>query len=97
MAVLDTDDTPGGKTGTVADAVNLIDDRDFWIASAHEITVQRMHVPRGIDGALRRDEGLADHLTAEDALPADLRAATSKQVVFKRLKVEYGQKLFHGV
>lgn len=45
----------------------------------------------GIDGALRCNEGLTDDLTAKNTLPGRLRAATTKQIVFQCLKIEYGE------
>ena len=42
----------------------------------------------GVDGAGRGDQRLADHLAAEDALPAVLGAATAEEVVLERLEVE---------
>ncbi len=49
------------------------------------------------DGPLRRDQRLADHLAAEEALPADLRAPATEEIVFERLEVEYGQKGLDGI
>ena len=45
-----------------------------------------------LDGARRGNQRLADHLSAEDALPADLRAASAEEVVFERLEVEHGKQ-----
>jgi hypothetical protein len=41
-----------------------------------------------VDGAAGRDQRLADHLAAEHALPARLRAAPAKQVYLERLEIE---------
>ena len=38
------------------------------------------------------DQRLADHLAAEDALPADLRAAAAEEIVLERLEIEDGEK-----
>src|SRR4029078_1496406 len=46
-------------------------------------------VPRGIGG----DQGLADYLPAEHALPADLRAQTSEQVLLEPLDIEDCEEL----
>ena len=46
-----------------------------------------------LDGPAGRDEGLADHLAAEDPLPADLRAAAAIQVVLELFEVEDGQEI----
>ena len=96
LAVLDGDHAPRGEGAAVADAVDLVDDRHLGVARPHEIAVQRMHVPVGLDGALRGDQRLGDGLAAEDALPVELRAATTIQVVFQLLQVENGEKLLHG-
>jgi hypothetical protein len=64
----------------------VVDDRRGGIAGPHEIGVQRVHRPVGcIDRALRGHQRLADHLAAEDPLPADLRAGAAEQVLFERL------------
>ena len=46
-----------------------------------------------IDGAIGGDQSLADHLPAEHALPADLRAHAAKQIHLERFDVENGEKL----
>ena len=46
-----------------------------------------------IDRAVGRDQRLADHLPAEHALPADLRAHAAKQIHLERFDVEDGEKL----
>jgi hypothetical protein len=46
------------------------------------------------DGALCRDQGLPDHLPAEHALPADLRAQATKQVDLERFEIENRKELF---
>ena len=52
----------------------------------------RLHV----HGPAGGDERLADHLAAEHALPADLRAAAAEQVVLELLEVEDGEKIVDG-
>ena len=92
LAVLDGDDAPGGEALAVADAVDLVDDRHLGIAGQQEIGVQRMR-QHALDGAGGRDQRLADHLAAEHALPADLRAAAAKQVHLELLEVEDGEQV----
>jgi len=46
-----------------------------------------------IDRAVGRDQRLADHLPAEYALPADLRAHAAEQIHLERFDVEDGEKL----
>ncbi len=59
--------------------------------------MQRMHLPVRFDGALRRDQRLADHLPAEHALPADLRAHAAIQVLLQRFQIEGVQEGFDGI
>ncbi len=48
-----------------------------------------------LDGALRRHQRLADHLPAEDPLPAGLRAAAAEDVDLDRLQVERRKQPLH--
>jgi hypothetical protein len=41
-----------------------------------------------IEGAAGRNQRLADHLAAENPLPADLRAAAAEQVYLELLEVQ---------
>ena len=41
-----------------------------------------------------RDQRLADHLAAEHALPADLRAQAAKQILLELFEIEDGEQLF---
>ena len=95
MAVLAGKDAPRGETLAVADAVDVVDDRHFRIAAQQEIGVQRMGRPV-IDGAAGRDQRLTDHLAAEDALPADLRAAAAKEILLQRFEVEDVEEILDG-
>ncbi len=97
MSVLDGGDAACGEGAAVAQTVDLVDDRHRRIARPHEIAMQRVDVALAVNRALGRHQRLADHLAAEDALPADLVAATTIQVVFKLLEVEYVEKLLHGL
>ena len=49
-----------------------------------------------LDRAARRDEGLAQNLPAENALPTDVRTATAEEVVLERFQVEDAEKVFYG-
>src|SRR5262245_2916221 len=42
------------------------------------------------------DQRLPDHLTAEHALPADLRAAAAEQIHLERFEVENRQQILDG-
>ena len=84
------------KRAAVAQPFHLVDDRHGDVARPHEIGMQRMHMPVRLDGALGRHQRLGDRLPAEDALPVHFRAATTIQIVFELLEVEYAQELLHG-
>ena len=92
LAVLDRDHAPRGEALAVADAVDVVDDRHLRIAGQQEIGVQRMRRP-ALDGAGGGDQRLADHLAAEHALPADLRAAAAEQVHLELFEIEDGQQV----
>ena len=96
MAVLDRHDAAGDKALAVADAVDLVDDRNARIAGPEEIGVQRMRLAIRLDGAGRGDQRLAEHLAAENALPTIFRAATAEEVVLERLQVEDAEQVFDG-
>ena len=55
-----------------------------------------MDMPVRLDRALRGNQRLADDLPAEHALPVHFGAATTIQIVFELLEVEYVEKLVHG-
>src|SRR5262249_57211718 len=83
---------PRRITPAVAQALDLIDDRNLRIAGKDEITMQRMRQP-AFDGAARRDHCLPDHLPTKDPLPARLRAVAAEQVDLQRLNIEDGEKV----
>ena len=66
-AVLDGHDATGGEAATVADPVDLVEDRDTRVARSQEVRVQRVDGP-DLDGAPRRHQGLGGDLAAEGAL-----------------------------
>ena len=41
---------------------------------------------------MRRDQRLPDHLAAEHALPADLRAQAPEQILLERFEIEDGEE-----
>ena len=95
MAVLARGDAPGGEALAVADAVDVVDDRHLGIARQQEIGVHGMRRP-ALDRAHGGDQRLADHLAAEHALPADLRAAAAEQVHLERLEIENVEQILDG-
>ena len=66
------------------------------IAGAHEIGVQRMRTAAAgaaFHRGLRRRQGLAQHLAAEDVLGADVAALAAEQVVLEALEAEQVDQL----
>ena len=84
------------ETLAVADAIDVIDDWNFWIARQQEVRMHRVRRAAGIDSTDRRDESLPDHLTTKDPLPADLRRAAAEQVHFERFEVEDIEQVLYG-
>src|SRR5262249_4880179 len=76
----------------VADAVDLVDDRDLRIARAEEVRVQRVDGPV-LHRAAGRDERLARHLAAEDADAHVLRAPAAKEIHLELFQVEDREQL----
>src|SRR5262249_26434051 len=76
----------------VAQALNLVDDRNLWIARQDEIAMDGMWQP-SLHGAAGRDHRLSDHLTAEYPLPARLRAVAAEQIHLERLPVGDGDQV----
>src|SRR5690242_16119783 len=98
VTMLDCDDAARREAAAVTDAVNLVDDRHFWVAADQKIGVQGMWWPRRdvIDSAARRHQRLTKHLAAKHALPAGLRGAAAKQIHFQRLEVEDTDQVLNG-
>ncbi len=98
MAVLNRDDTPGGKALAVADAVDLIDDWNFGVAWKQKVSVQRVRrgLARIFDSAAGGDQRLTDHLTAENPLPPRLGRASAKQIDFERFEIKEREELVNG-
>ena len=66
-AVLDADDAARREAPPVADAVDVEEDRTLRVAAAQEVGVDRVQV--AVADRLRGgDDGLAQHLTAEDVV-----------------------------
>ena len=51
---------------------------------------------RALDGAGGGDQRLADHLAAEHALQADLRAAAAEQIHLELFEIEDGEQVCDG-
>ena len=96
MAMLARGDAPGGEALAVPHAIHVVDDRDLGVAGQQEVSVHGMRRAARIDRAHGGDQRLPDHLTAEHALPADLRTAAAKQVHFQRLEIEEVEEILDG-
>ncbi|MNS75574.1 hypothetical protein D3C72_1090970 [compost metagenome] len=59
--------------------------------------MQRVHETVVIHGPLGGNQGLRDDLTAENPLPADLRAFAPEQVLLQLLEIERGDEIGHRV
>src|ERR1700692_2968386 len=90
--MLDRGDPAGRIALAVAQAFDLVDDRNLRIARQDEIAMQRMRQP-ALDGAACRYHRLSDHLPAEHPLPARLRAVAPKQIHLDRLEIENGNQV----
>jgi len=92
VAMLDRGNTAGRIALTVAQPLDLVDDRNLRIARQDEIAMQRMG-QAAFDGAACRHHRLSDHLPTEHPLPARLRAVAAKQVHLDRLEIENGNQV----
>ncbi len=87
--VLDPDYPACGERLAVADAVDVVEDRNLGIAGTQEVRVQRVHgAVIELDGPSRGHQGLAGDLPAEDALAILTGAHAAEDVDFDRLEVE---------
>ena len=87
MAVLARGNAAGGEALAVADTIDVVDDRDLGVARQQEIGVHGMRRP-ALHRAHRGHQRLPDHLAAEHALPADLRATAAEQVDVQFFEIE---------
>jgi hypothetical protein len=96
--MLDRVDAPRGEALAVANAVNLINNRNLGIAAKQKIGMQRVRRSRPdiLHRAACRDQGLADDLPAEYPLPARLRRPTAEQIHFQRLEIQDAEDVLKG-
>ena len=95
-AVLDRDDAARREALPVADAVDLVEDRDLRVTGAKEVRVQRVH-PAVLDGATRGDERLGGDLAAEDPLALLVGLGAAEDVDLDLLEVEEADELVEVV
>jgi hypothetical protein len=91
--VLDGDHPPGGERPAVADAVDVVQDRDRRVAGTQEVGVERVDPALRVDGAGGGHEGLARDLAAEDPLAILVGLPAPEDVLLDLLEVEQLQKL----
>src|SRR5690606_37346640 len=91
-AVLDGDHAPHGEAAAVARAVDLVDDGGRDVAAAQEVRVQRMR-HASVHRVVRRRQGLAENLPAENLRAADVPALAAKNVVLYALEAQQPQEI----
>src|SRR2546423_1557646 len=95
--VLDRYDPPGGEALSVADAVDVVDDRDVRIAGPEEVGMERVHGAVFTDCATGGDERLRRDLPAEHALAVLVRAQAAEEIDLERFELEQRQQLVERV
>ncbi len=95
LAVLNGDNAPGREALAVARAIDFVKDRNAWVARANEISVERVR-DAVFYRAAGRDQGLTQHLAAEDALPAVTRARAPENIDLDRFEIEEIQNFLDG-
>ena len=91
LALLPGDDTAGGEAAAVSEPLDLEQDRLVGVASEKEIGVQRMRVA-AVNRALRGDQRLRQHLSAEHPPPAVPRGMADKSIIAGGREVEQGDE-----
>jgi len=86
-AVLDGDHATGRETTSVADSVDLVEDRDARVAGAQEVRVQRVN-SAVLDRPAGRHQRLGRDLAAEGALAFLGGVLSSEGVELDRLDVK---------
>jgi len=89
---LDGGDPAGSEGQAIANALNVVEDRDSSIAGAQEVRVQRVHAGLGFNCPSRGHECLPGHLPAEHTLAIRMGAAAPEDIEFDLLEVEEVQK-----
>jgi len=87
-AVLDGHHAAGRERAAVADAVDLVQDRDHRVAGAQEVGVQGVHLLAVLDRAPGGDQRLPGDLSAEHALALLVGAQAPEDVDLDGLEVE---------
>ena len=94
LAVLDGHHPAGGEALAVADAVDLVEDRDGRVAGAQEVGVERVDgSARVVDRPGGRHQRLAGDLAAEHPLPVLVGRHAAEDVDLDGLEVEQGDQV----
>jgi hypothetical protein len=96
---LDRDDAARREAASVADPVDVVDDRDARVAGSQEVRVQRVH-HSVLDRAARGHKRLSRDLATEHPLPVLVRAQATEQVDLELFEMqqldELVQRTSHG-
>ena len=97
LPVLDGDDPTSPERSTVADPLDLVQDRNGRIARSQEVGVERVS-SAGFDRPVGSDEGLAGDLSTEDPLAALVGTLATEDVALDRFEVEQANEVVdHGL
>ena len=88
--MLNRNDASITETSSISRSVDLVDDMRVDVARAQKVGMQRMYFSI-VDRVARSRQSLAEHLTAEHPLTADVAAFPSKNVVLDSLELEQVQ------
>jgi hypothetical protein len=92
LTMLDRHNPPGCITSTIADSVNFVNDGYLLIPRPEKIAMHGMRATP-LDRLAGGDQGLAEHLPAEQVMPAGIAAFASIKIFIKPLKGEVLQKI----
>ena len=89
--VLDGDDPPRGEGAAILGPIDLEEDRRLRVSGTQEVGVEGMGEARFL-GSPGGDQRLPQHLAAEHALRAHLRAAAAEDVHLELFEIEQGNQ-----
>src|SRR5262249_7926125 len=87
LAVLDRDHTARGEARSVSTSVDLVENRNFGIATAQEISVERVALP-SLDRPAGSNKCLTQNLASEHALHPVCRALAAEDIDLYLLEIE---------
>ena len=95
LAVLSRGHPAGHERASVADPLDVVDDRHVVVAGQQEVRVQRVHVVVRVDGPHRGHQGLRRHLAAVDPLPLAVGLLAAEEVDVEVLQVKETDQVGH--